>query len=193
MDVAPTTLDGRFVSLEPLSLDHRQALIQAASDGEQWKSTVTIVPRPEEMTDYIEAALKAQGQGHELAFIIRRKAGNEIVGTTRYYFIDRENRHLEIGYTWLAASAQRTEVNTESKLLLLTHAFESWGCIRVAFVTDVLNQTSRGALVRLGAKEEGVLRNHLIMPGGRYRDSVSFSIIESEWPEIKGRLAAKLL
>jgi RimJ/RimL family protein N-acetyltransferase len=114
------------------------------------------------------------------------------VGSTRFFHIDRDHRRVEIGYTWLAASAQKSEVNTESKLLMLTHAFERWNCIRVEFVTDVLNIQSRTAILRLGAKQEGVLRNHMIMPGGRYRDSVCFSIIEVEWPEIKSRLEARL-
>lgn len=192
MEIVPIVLEGHYVRLEPLAMDHADALIQAAADGEQWRSTVTLVPRPDEMAAYIESALKKQAEGHELAFVIRRKSTDEVVGTTRFYFIDRENRTAEIGYTWLAANAQRTEVNTESKLLLMTLAFEHWRCIRVAFVTDVLNQTSRRALLRLGAKEEGILRNHLLMPGGRYRDSVIFSIIESEWPEVKQRLEAKL-
>ena len=188
MEVTPVTLEGQHVRLEPLTLAHEEALNAAAADGDLWKSTVTIVPNPTEMVDYISAALKAQSQNYELPFVIIRKSSGLVVGTTRFYFIDPFNRHAEIGYTWVAASAQRTAVNTETKLLLLTHAFETWRCIRIALVTDLLNQKSRAAILRLGAKEEGILRNHLIMPGGRYRDSVCFSIIESEWPEIKARL-----
>ena len=144
------------------------------------------------MAAYIEAALGAQAQGRELPFVIIQKAAGRIVGSTRFYLIDRENRSDEIGYTWLAASAQRTAVNAEAKLLLLTHAFESWRCIRVSLITDALNQQSQAAILRLGAKQEGVLRNHMIMPGGRYRDSVCFSIVEAEWPEVKARLEARL-
>jgi RimJ/RimL family protein N-acetyltransferase len=192
MEVSPVVLEGRHVRLEPLSPAHEESLIAAAGDGELWNSTVTIVPSRATMSAYITAALEAQAQGHELPFVIIRKSSDQVVGTTRFYFIDRENRHAEIGYTWLAASAQRTGVNTEAKLLLLTHAFESWRCIRVAFITDVLNQQSQTAILRLGAKQEGVLRNHMVMPGGRYRDSVCFSIIEAEWPEVKARLEAKL-
>jgi len=118
--------------------------------------------------------------------------GKRIVGSTRYTRIDTANRQREIGYTWLAKSAQRTPINTEAKYLLLKHAFEDQGCIRVEFMTDILNERSRAAILRLGAKEEGILRNHLIMPNGRYRDSVCFSIIESEWPGVKQSLMARL-
>ena len=122
--------------LEPLSPAHEESLNAAADDGELWKSTVTIVPTRAEMAGYITAALEAQAQGQELPFVIIRKSTAAYVGTTRFYFIDQVNRHVEIGYTWVAASAQRTAVNTEAKLLLLTHAFESWRCIRVALITD---------------------------------------------------------
>ena len=192
MEISPVILEGHHVRLEPLQPSHEEPLIAAAADGELWNSTVTIVPDRAGMAEYITAALEAQAQGHELPFVIVRKSTGGVVGTTRFYFIDRVNRHVEIGYTWLAASEQRSAVNTEAKLLLLTHAFENWRCIRVALITDVLNQQSRAAILRLGAKEEGVLRNHLIMPGGRYRDSVCFSIIEAEWPEVKARLQDKL-
>ncbi len=192
MEVSPIILEGRHVRLEPLTPEHKDALNAAAEDGELWNSTVTIVPTRAEMAAYISVALDAQAQGRELPFVIFHKASNRIVGHTRFYDIERHDRHVEIGYTWLAASAQRTAINTESKLLLITHAFETWRCIRVSLITDVLNQQSRSAILRLGAKEEGVLRNHLIMPGGRYRDSVMFSIIEAEWPEVKARLEARL-
>jgi len=192
MEVTPVTLEGEYVRLEPLSSAHEESLNVAAADGELRNSTVTIVPSRDTMRAYIAAALDAQKQGRELPFVIIRKSTEHVVGTTRLYNIEHEYRTVEIGYTWLAASVQRTEVNTEAKLLLLTHAFEHWNCIRVAFVTDALNQQSQRAILRLGAKEEGVLRNHMLMPGGRYRDSVLFSIIESEWPEVKARLKARL-
>jgi RimJ/RimL family protein N-acetyltransferase len=192
MEISPVILEGEQVRLEPLTTAHEEALNAAAADGELWNSTVTIVPTRAEMAGYISVVLDAQAQGRELPFVIIRKLSNSIVGHTRFYDIERHDRHVEIGYTWLAASAQRTAVNTESKLLLLTHAFESWGCIRVSFITDVLNHQSQSAILRLGAKQEGILRNHLIMPGGRYRDSVMFSIIEAEWPELKARLETKL-
>ena len=192
MEVSPIILEGRRVRLEPLSRASEAPLIAAAGDGELWNSTVTIVPAPVTMAAYIATALDAQARGVELPFVITRKSSGKVVGSTRFYCIERDQRSVEIGYTWLAVSAQRTGVNTEAKLLLLTHAFEVWGCIRVGFVTDELNQQSRTAILRLGAKQEGILRNHMIMPGGRYRDSVYFSIIEAEWPEVKARLEAKL-
>jgi RimJ/RimL family protein N-acetyltransferase len=188
---------------------HEEPLIAAAGDGELWNSTVTIVPSsPAKMIDYIQAALDGQAKGTELPFaIIRRALGevgsfagtpdvpsasDEVVGTTRFYDIFPNDRRVAIGYTWLAKSAQRTAVNTESKLLLLSHAFEDWQCIRVELITDVLNEQSRTAILRLGAKQEGILRRHLILPSGRIRDSVIFSIIKEEWPEVKARLVARL-
>ena len=192
MEISPVILEGQHVRLEPLSQDHAEALIAAAGDGELWNSTVTIVPSRHTMPGYIAATLNAQQQGREFPFVIIRKPSGQVVGSTRYFHIERDHRRLEIGYTWLAASAQRTAVNTEAKLLLLTHAFESLHCIRVEFVTDALNEQSRAAILRLGAKQEGILRNHMIMPSGRYRDSVSFSIIETEWPEVRARLEAML-
>jgi RimJ/RimL family protein N-acetyltransferase len=214
VEISPVALEGQHVRLEPLSLAHEEALIAAASDGELWNSTVTIVPTRADMAAYIDAALQGQAQGRELPFVIIRKAsgevatGNEVVsstgsasvphasgevvGTTRFYDIVPADRRVAIGYTWLSASAQRTAVNTESKLLLLTHAFEYWRCVRVEFITDVLNQQSRAAILRLGAKEEGTLRSHMIMPSGRIRDSVVFSIIKEEWPEVKTQLASKV-
>jgi RimJ/RimL family protein N-acetyltransferase len=192
MEVSPVILEGQHVRLEPLSPAHEDALVAAAADGELWNSTVTIVPTRDAMAAYIETALKAQALGRELAFVIISKESGQLVGTTRFYDIEVADRRAEIGYTWLAASAQRTAANTESKLLLLTHAFENWRCIRVALITDVLNQQSQAAILRLGAKQEGVFRNHMVMPGGRYRHSVCFSIIEAEWPEVKARLEARL-
>lgn len=188
MEISPVTLEGQHVRLEPLSQAHEQALIAAASVGELWNSTVTIVPTRATMASYIEAALRGQAEGNELPFVIIRKTTDEVVGTTRFYEIKPTDRRVAIGYTWLSRSAQRTAVNTESKLLLLAHAFEHWRCVRVELITDFLNQQSRAAILRLGAKEEGILRNHMIMPSDRIRDSVFFSIIASEWPEVKARL-----
>jgi RimJ/RimL family protein N-acetyltransferase len=192
MEVVPIILEGSHVRLEPLMSSHHDDLVVAAEDGELWNSIVTIVPSRTTMLTYIEEALQGQAQGRELPFVIIQKSSGQIVGTTRYYNIDREHRRVEVGYTWLAVSAQRTAVNTEAKLLLLTQAFEQWRCIRVELITDVLNQQSRTAIARLGATQEGILRNHMIMPDGRIRDSVCFSIIEPEWPEVKARLLAKL-
>jgi len=193
VEISPVTLEGRHVRLEPLTLTHEEALIAAANDGELWNSTVTIVPSsPATMIDYIQAALHGQEARKELPFVIIRKSSDEAVGTTRFYEIRPNDRAVAIGYTWLAKSAQRTAINTESKLLLLTYAFEHWRCNRVELITDVLNQQSRTAILRLGAKQEGILRKHLILPSGRIRDSVVFSIIDEEWPEVKARLEVKL-
>lgn len=192
MKISPVTLEANTVRLEPLLGAHADDLVSAAADGVLWNSTVTVVPSSETISTYLDAALNAQVEGRELPFVIVQKSSGLIVGSTRFYNIDQENRNVEIGYTWLAAKAQRTAVNTEAKLLLLTHAFEYWHCIRVCLITDVLNVQSQNAILRIGAKQEGILRNHLIMPDGRYRDSVCFSIIESEWPGVKGRLEAKL-
>jgi RimJ/RimL family protein N-acetyltransferase len=192
LKISPVVLEGKHTRLEPLSPAFGEALITAASDGELWDSTVTSVPSRANVAAYLSAALDAQARGVELPFAVIRKSSGQIVGSTRFYAINPDNRRVEIGYTWLAASAQRTSLNTEAKLLLLTHAFESWRCIRVGFVTDVLNQQSRAAILRLGAKQEGILRNHMVMPSGRYRDSVYFSIIEAEWPTVKADLEMKL-
>src|SRR5438132_9620845 len=192
MDISPVTLEGQYVRLEPLTQAHVGPLIAAASDGELWNTQVTIIPQPAGMKDYIQAALDGQAQGRELPFVIINKSSNQVVGTTRFYEIRPNDRAAAIGYTWLAKSAQRTLVNTESKLLLLTHAFEHWRCNRVELITDVLNEQSRAAILRLGAQQEGILRKHLILPSGRIRDSVIFSIIDEEWPQVKARLTAKL-
>ena len=192
VNISPITLEGRHVVLSPLTHAHAELLVAAASDGELWNTTVTIIPDSNGITSYIEAALAGQSRGKELPFVIINKSSNEVVGTTRFYEIRSNDRAAAIGYTWLAKSAQRTLINTEAKLLLLTHAFETWQCVRVELITDVLNEQSRAAILRLGAKQEGILRRHLTLPSGRIRDSVVFSIIDSEWPEVKARLAAGL-
>ena len=206
--LSPVTLEGEYLRLEPLTLAHEEALIAAASDGELWNTDVTIIPRAEGMRDYIQYALNGFAQGNQLPFVVVRKkalsgavarpsgrahrAEDEIVGSTRFYEIRPNDRAAAIGYTWLAKSAQRTPINTEAKLLLLTHAFETWKLVRVELITDVLNTQSRAAILRLGAKQEGVFRKHLILPSGRVRDSVVFSITDDEWPEVKSRLMARL-
>ena len=178
--------------LDPLSPSHQDALVKAASDGELWTLPYTIVPSKETIAEYIEKTLASQVQGLEQPFTIVDKQRGEIVGATRYTQIKPAHRKLEIGYTWLAQRAQRTAINTEAKYLLLSHAFDSLGYIRVELLTDILNERSQAAILRLGAKQEGILRNHMIMPDGRYRDSVCFSIIESEWPSVRERLLARL-
>jgi RimJ/RimL family protein N-acetyltransferase len=216
LDIEPVTLEGQHVRLEALSFAHEGALNAAAADGELWNTQVTIIPRPEGMKDYIQFALDGLTQKNQLPFVIVRKSQvdkadaatrdgalarpsgraqsdrDEVVGSTRFYEIFPKDRKCAIGYTWLAKSAQRTPINTECKLLLLTHAFETWKCVRVELITDVLNEQSRNAILRLGAKQEGILRKHLILPSGRVRDSIFFSITDDEWPEVKSRLEAQL-
>ena len=192
LQVTPVTLAGKHVRLEPLTLEHEAALNEAAADGELWNTDVTIIPESVGMKAYIQFALDGLKQGNQLPFVITRLPDNKIVGATRFYEIRPNDRAAAIGYTWLSRSAQRTAINTESKLLLLTHAFERWQCNRVELITDVRNEQSRAAILRLGAKQEGLLRNHLILPSGRIRDSVVFSIIDSEWPEVKKHLESRL-
>jgi RimJ/RimL family protein N-acetyltransferase len=194
LKLEPVVLEGKYVRLEPLTLAHEKDLVLAAADGELWKTDVTIIPTPDGMKGYIEAALKGLELGFELPFAIVRKTDSapQVVGTTRFYEVFSNDLKAAIGYTWLGKSAQRTPVNTEAKLLLLTHAFETWKCVRVELITDVLNEQSRAAILRLGAKQEGILRNHLILPSGRIRDSVVFSIIDTEWSEVKASLLNRL-
>jgi RimJ/RimL family protein N-acetyltransferase len=188
MPIDPVTLEGRVVRLEPLALSHLDALCAVGLDPELWQYTLTIVQTREDMRSYLEAALKAREQGSALPFVIIERAANTVVGSTRYLNIDQQNKKLEIGSTWVARRWQRTAVNTEAKYLLLRHAFEVLGCVRVEFKTDVLNRQSRAALLRIGAKEEGILRKHLITQTGRVRDTVYFSILDTEWPDVKLRL-----
>jgi N-acetyltransferase len=180
-------LRGKHLSLEPLSLEHVAGLQAAASDGELWNLWFTSVPKPEATQEYVEQALHLCAQGKAMPFVVR-DANGVIVGSTRYGNIDAEHRRLEIGWTWYAARMQRTALNTEAKLLLLSHAFETLAAIAVEFRTNWFNQRSRNAIARLGAKQDGVLRNHMLMPDGSRRDTVVFSIIESEWPAVKNNL-----
>jgi RimJ/RimL family protein N-acetyltransferase len=186
--VEAVTLRGRRATLEPLAREHEDALRRAAADGELWRLWYTSVPSPEKTTAYIDTALGMRENLGAMPFVVRASATGEIVGCTRYFHVDAQNRRLEIGYTWYAKSVQRTAINTECKLLLLTHAFETLKCIAVEFRTHWFNHASREAIARLGAKQDGVLRNHQISPDGSYRDTVVFSIIESEWPAVKRHL-----
>lgn len=192
MLVQPVTLEGRFVRLEPLTLSHLAALSEVAFDEEIWRYTSSVIEKPEDLKEYIETALRWQEDGTALPFATIDKALGRAVGSTRFAAIDRVNRHVEIGWTWIASARQRTYVNTEAKYLMLGHAFENLDCLRVEFKTDSLNEKSRRALTRIGAKEEGTFRNHMIMPSGRIRHSVYYSIINTEWPEVKAALEEKL-
>ena len=192
MNVQPVTLEGTHVQLEPLSLGHHADLCEVGLDQELWRVTMTLIRTPDEMKNYIGTAMQEQSEGRSLPFAIVERSSGKAIGSTRYGNIDRANRRVEIGWTWVARRCQRTPVNTEAKLLLLTYAFETLGCIRVEFKTDSINATSRAALLRIGAKEEGILRNHMIAPGGRLRHSVYFSIVDSEWAGVKRMLKMKL-
>lgn len=188
----PVILTGKHVSLEPLDIAHLDALAEAVNDGELWKLWYTSVPKPEVMRREIERRLDLQSKGSMLPFAVRRSDSGTLCGMTTYMNIDAVHKRVEIGSTWYAKSAQRTGVNTEAKLLLLTHAFEALQCIAVEFRTHWMNQQSRAAIARLGAKQDGILRNHQRTPDGLLRDTVVFSIIESEWPTIKRHLQTKL-
>ncbi|MGH8447946.1 GNAT family N-acetyltransferase [Pseudomonas sp.] len=187
------TLTGTTVELQPLQREHSEALLQAAADGELWNLKVTNVPGPDTIDTYIDTALAGREAGTVIPFTIVCRNTGQVVGSTRFWKVDRVNRKLEIGHTWLAQSTQKTGINTEAKLLLLTYAFEVFDCVRVQFTTDELNEKSRAAILRLGAVQEGIVRHERIMPDGRKRNSVRFSIIDSEWPQVKAHLQAKLL
>ena len=192
MTVEPFILRGNSIRLEPLSLDHLDGLCEVGLDPEIWRWAPLPITNCEEMRTYVETALRWQAEGTALPFATVLNETRQIVGSTRFANIDREHRHLEIGWTWIGKRWQRTAVNTEAKYLMLRHAFETLGCIRVEFKTDSLNQQSRHAILRLGAQEEGTFRNHMITGDGRYRHSVFFSVTESEWPEVKRRLEERL-
>jgi RimJ/RimL family protein N-acetyltransferase len=192
MNVQPVVLEGRHVRLEPLSLGHHAALCQVGLDAEILRWTESYAPTAEGMREYIEKALAMQAQGAALPFAVVSQAAGRAIGSTRYGNIDRGNRRVEIGWTWYGRDYQRTAVNTESKYLLLRHAFETLGAIRVELKTDALNERSRTAILRIGAKEEGIFRHHILMPSGRVRDTAYFSVIDDEWPTVKARLEAML-
>jgi len=190
MNITPVTLVGTAVRLEPLSLEHVAALSRVGLEPELWRWIPTPVTTAEEMLAYVSTALDEQRRGVSLPFVIVDQASGQIIGSTRYGNIDTTHRRLEIGWTWLTPAFQRGSANTEAKRLLLTHAFETLGVNRVELKTDALNVKSRRAISRIGATQEGIFRKHLITASGRVRDTVYFSIIDSEWPAIKARLGA---
>jgi N-acetyltransferase len=186
------TLTGHVAILRPLLAGHAAALLDAARDGELWKLKVSVIPGPETVVSYIAAALAGREAGTVMPFVIVRRRDESIVGSTRFWKIDLVNRKLEIGHSWLSASMQRTGLNTEAKYLLLAYAFDVMRCVRVQFTTDELNEKSRTAILRIGAKQEGIVRHERIMPDGRKRNSVRFSIIDSEWAGVRDGLEAKM-
>ncbi len=185
-------LTGEHIELEPLRLDHVGPLCEFGLNEELWSLTVNRITNESEMRAYVESALADQEKGIALPFATKLTDSNKIVGSTRFGNIDLQNRKAEIGWTWVDPQWQRSFVNTEAKLLMLTHAFEVWGCVRVEFKTDELNTKSREAILRLGAVEEGTLRNHMITETGRFRNSVYFSVIDSEWEAVKAGLVRRL-
>jgi N-acetyltransferase len=188
----PVVLEGDIVRLEPLEAAHSAPLAEVGLDPSLWKWTIVFISNPAEMQRYVQDALHAQSAGAAIPFATVERSSGRVVGSTRFLNIDRANRRVEIGSTWIAPAWQRTAVNTEAKYLMLRHAFETLGCIRVELKTDALNVKSRNAMLRIGAKEEGVLRQHMICYGGRIRDSVYFSILDAEWPDVKVRLEQML-
>jgi len=190
--INPVTLKGKYATLEPLSIDHVSELGEAAKDGELWRLWYTGVPSPETAESYVKDALDMFDKHTAMPFIIRENKSGKIIGSTRFCNIEEDKKRAEIGYTWYAKSYQRSPINTECKLMLLTHAFEQLDAIAVEFRTHWHNQQSRRAIERLGAKQDGVLRNHQRMADGSYRDTVVFSIINHEWSSVKNSLKFKL-
>jgi RimJ/RimL family protein N-acetyltransferase len=194
--VPPVVLEGRRVRLEPMARGDAEAIAKAlataAADGNMWESKVTTIPRPEGMRAYVDQALAEFDAGVSLPFVTIDRESGRAAGTTRYMNIEAPHRRLEIGTTWIGKSFQRTAINTEAKYLMLRHAFESLGCIAVDLRTHERNAQSRAAIERLGAKLDGILRNHRVMPDGTLRNTAAYSIVDAEWPAVKARLEARL-
>ena len=190
--LTPVTLEGDGVRLEPLTSMHTDALAAATADGNLWELWYTSVPEPEKVGDYIATALQGQRDGHMLAWVVREVASGTIVGTTRYHDVVPELDRVEIGYTWYARRMQRTHVNSACKLLLLRHAFDTLGCQVVGLRTDNFNFASQKAIAALGAKRDGVIRHHLRRRDGSVRDSVIFSILAAEWPDVRKHLELRI-
>ncbi len=193
IDVEPTILEGHGVRLEPLSPAHAEGLAAAASDGALWELWFTSVPRPEDVEAYVDAALAGQQEGHMLPWAVRELSSGTIVGSTRYHDVVGKIDRVELGYTWYARRWQRSHVNTACKLLLFEHAFETLGCAVVGLRTDRFNLASQRAIEALGAKKDGVLRHHHARPDGTVRDTVFYSVLAGEWPDVKRHLGMRLL
>jgi RimJ/RimL family protein N-acetyltransferase len=188
MKIEPVVLEGKHIRLEPLAIDHTSGLLAAAAYPEIWRWMPFTIESEEQMQGFLKVALKMAEAKTALPFAIISKTADRPIGSTGYWYIESRHRRLEIGASWVTPKWQRSAVNTEAKYLMLRHAFEEMGCIRVEFKVDSLNEKSRIALKRIGATEEGLLRNHMIQPDGRKRHSICFSVIEEEWPEVKARL-----
>lgn len=191
MKLSKRILSGEIVELIPLDVIHVEPLIEAVKDGELWQLWYANVPHPDEMKDYLAHAISAMRAGN-IAYAVYCKATNKIVGTTRFYDLESKHRRIKLGFTWYSKSACRTGINTEAKLLMLQFAFEEHKASAVEFRTHFFNHVSRAAIERLGAKQDGVLRQHQIMPDGSKRDTVVYSIIDSEWPAVKHNLQYRL-
>jgi len=192
MRVEPVVLEGDRVRLEPMRRDHLDDLAEAGKHEELWRWTSNKATTRETMSEYMEAALAGAADGNAVPFVTIDKPSATLVGSTRFGNIDPVNRRVEIGWTWISPTFQRTYVNSEAKYLMLRHAFDVWDCVRVELKTDVLNDKSRAAMLRLGAVEEGVLRRHILTYTGRFRDSIYYSILDHEWPAVRARLEARL-
>jgi RimJ/RimL family protein N-acetyltransferase len=192
MVIVPVILEGQHVRLEPLAMRHAADLAGVGLEEDLWKWIPAPVRTADEMSSYVKTALNEQKSGSALPFVLMEKASGRIIGSTRYGNIERAHHRVEIGWTWVARQWQRTPVNTEAKYLLLRYAFETLRCIRVELKTDSLNERSRAAILRIGAREEGIFRNHMITASGRIRHTVYFSILDSEWPAVKAQLERKL-
>ena len=189
--IEKSLIEGKYVVLEPLTLEHVPSLIEAVKDGEHWKLWFANVPNPDTMHQYVNDAIKQMLLGN-IAYAVRVKATNQIVGTTRFYNVDEPNRRALIGYTWYSNAVRGTKVNTECKYLLIKQLFEKYSAIAVEFRTHLHNTASRRAIERIGAQQDGILRNHIILNSGTVRDTVVYSIIDTEWPDTKQGLLNKL-
>ena len=190
--IEPVVLEGEHVRLEPLSLSHLDGLCEIGIVEDLWRWIPTQIVATEQMKSYVELALTERANGVAMPFAQIERAGRRVIGSTRYMNIEKAHRRLEIGSTWIAPAWQRTAINTEAKYLLMRYAFEDLGCMRVELKTDSLNEKSRAAILRIGAKQEGIFRNHMITSTGRVRHTVYFSVIDSEWPDVKAGLERRL-
>jgi N-acetyltransferase len=188
-EFAPVTLEGTRVRLEPLTLArHFDPLLEIALDPDLWRWTMNVVASPEDLRGYLDEALREQAEGRSVPFATIDLGSGQVAGCTRFGNIEPKHRRVEIGWTWVGRPFQRSHVNTEAKYLMLRHAFEVWECRRVELKTNVRNERSRAAMVRIGAREEGILRKHALSDSGVSRDTIYYSVIDDEWPEVKGRL-----